>query len=105
MLDLGKNSPIIEHDGSLLKQMEVGVVAPEMGVEPVGKGLKVLVLKKRCGEEVDDAGIMLASCPGSKSHHSAIVHLLDEDGWTLPIGTRNHEGGEPPIVVLKPIGA
>ena len=67
-----------------MKQMEVGVIAPEMGVEPVGEWFQGLLIEGQCSEEVDDTSIMLASCHGAKSHHLSVIQLLDEDSRTLP---------------------
>ena len=105
MLDLSKDAPVIEHDDGLLKQMEVGVVAPEVGVEPMGEGLERSVVEGWCGKEVNNMSMMLTSCSSAESSHSAIIQLFDEDGRALPIWARDSEGREPPIVVLKSIGA
>ena len=85
--------------------MEVGVVTPEAGMEPVGEGLKRLVVKGWCGKEVNNVSIMITSCSSTKSCHYAVVQLFDEDSRALPIQAGDSEGGEPPIVVLKSIGA
>ena len=85
--------------------MEVSVVTPEMGTEPVGEGLKRSVVKGWCSEEVNNASIMLTSCSGAKSHHSSIIQLLNEDSRALPIWLGDSEGREPPIHVLKSIRA
>ena len=105
MLDLSEDTPAVECDDSLLKQMEVSVVAPEVGAEPMGEGLKRSVIEGWCSEEVNNVSIMLTSCPSAKSCHSAIIQLFDEDRRALPIWARDSEGGEPPIVVLKSIRA
>ena len=65
--------------------MEVGVVTPEAGTEPVGEWLQGLVIKGWCSKELDDMSIMLTSCHGAKSCHLSVVQLLDEDSRTLPI--------------------
>ena len=104
-LDLSEDAPVIEHDDGLLEWVEVGVVTPEAGVEPVGKGFEGLVIEGWCEKGVNNASIMLTSCSGAKSCHSAIVQLFDEDSRALPIWARDSEGGEPPVVVLKSIGA
>ena len=85
--------------------MEVSVVAPEVGAEPVGKGFEGLVIKGWCSKEVDDMSIMLTSCHSAKSHHLSIVQLLDEDSRTLPIWTRDSKYRESSIIVLKSIRA
>ena len=85
MLDLGKDPPIVKGNDGLVKWMEVGVITPEAGVEPVGEWFQGLVIKGWCSEEVNDMSIMLTSCHGTKSCHSSIVQLLDEDSRTLPI--------------------
>ena len=85
MLDLSKDSPVIEGDNSLTKQMEVSVVAPEAGMEPVGEWFQGLVVEGQCSKELDNTSIMLASCHGAKSCHLSVVQLLDEDSRTLPI--------------------
>ena len=105
MLDLGKDSPVIESNNSLVKWMEVGVVAPEAGVEPMGKGFEQLIIKGWCSKEVNDTSIMLTSCHSTKSCHSSVVQLLDEDSRTLPICIGDSKYGESSIIVLKSIGA
>ena len=84
-MDLSKDPPVVKGNDGLLKQMEVSVVTPEMGMEPVGKGFKWSIIKGQCSEEANDMSIMLASCHGAKSRHSSIIQLLDEDSRTLPI--------------------
>ena len=68
-----------------MKWMEVSVVAPETGMEPVGKGFEWSIIEGQCSEEVDDMSIMLASCHGAKSHCSSVIQLLDEDSRTVPV--------------------
>ena len=85
--------------------MEVCVVAPEAGVEPVGKGFKGSIFKGWCSEEVDNTSIMLASCHGTKSCHSSIIQLLDEDSRTVPIWTRDSKCGESSSIILISIRA
>ena len=105
MLDLGEDSPVVKSNNGLVKWMEVSVVAPEAGTELVGKGLKQLIIKGWCSEEVDDISIMLASCHGTKSCHLSIVQLLDEDSRTLHICIGDSKYRESSIIVLKSIGA
>ena len=104
-LDLGKDAPVIEGDDSLQKWMEVSVVSPETGVEPMREGFKGLVIEGWCRKEVSDMGIMLTSCHGVKSCHLSVVQLLDEYSRTLPIWTRDSKCRESSIIVLKSIGA
>ena len=104
-LDLDKESPLVKGNNGLVKWMEVSVVAPEVGAEPVGKGPKQLIIEGQCSEEVNDMSIMLTSCHGAKSHHSSIVQLLDEDSRTLPICIGDSKYRESSIMVLKFIGA
>ena len=73
LLGLSEDAPVVKGDDGLQKQMEVGVVTPEADVEPWGKGLKGLIVEGQCSKEVDDTSIMLASCHGTKSHHSSII--------------------------------
>ena len=105
MLDLSKDAPVIEGNDGLLKQMEVGVVTPEVGAEPVREGFEGLVIKGWCSKEVDDMSIMLASCHGAKSCHLSVIQLLDEASRTLPIWTGDSKYGESSIIVLKSIRA
>ena len=97
--------PQVEGDDGLQKWMEVGVVAPEVGMESWGKGLKGSIIEGWCNKEVNDMSIMLASCHGTKSCHSFIIQLLDEDSRTVPIWTRDSKCGESSIIVLISIGA
>ena len=85
--------------------MEVGVVAPEMGTEPVGKGFEWSIVKGWCSKEVDDISIMLTSCHGTKSYHLSVVQLLDEDSRTVPIWTGDSKCGESSSIILISIGA
>ena len=85
--------------------MEVSVVAPEMGTEPVGKGFKWSIVKGQCSKEVDDMSIMLTSCHSAKSCHSSIIQLLDEDSRTVPIWTRDSKCGESSSIILISIRA
>ena len=105
MLDLGEDPPVIEGDNSLLKWMEVSVVTPETGAEPVGKGFEWSIIEGQCSKEVNDMSIMLASCHGTKSCHLSVVQLLDEDSRTLPIWTSDSKYKESSIIVLKSIRA
>ena len=105
MLDLGEDSPVIESNDGLLKQMEVSVVTPETGMEPVGKGLEWLIVKGQCSKEVDNTSIMLASCHSTKSNHSSVIQLLDEDSRTVPIWTGDSKCGESSSIILISIGA
>ena len=73
LLDFSKDAPVIKGDDSHLKQIEVSVVTSEVGTEPVWEQLKRLVIEGWCGKEVNNVGIMLASCSDAKSHHSAII--------------------------------
>ena len=88
-----------------MKWMEVSVVAPEAGAEPVGKGLEWSIIEGQCSKEVDDMSIMLASCHGAKSCHLSVIQLLDEDSRTLPICIGDSKYGESSIIVLKSIRA
>ena len=105
LLDLSKDPPVVNGNDGLLKQMEVGVVAPETGTEPVGKGFEWSIVKGQCSNEVDNMSIMLTSCHGTKSHHSSIIQLLDEDSRTVPIWTRDSKCGESSSIILISIGA
>ena len=81
------------------------MVTPETGVEPVGKGFKWSIVEGWCSEEVNDMSIMLASCHGTKSCHSSVIQLLDEDSRTVPIWTRDSKCGESSSIILISIGA
>ena len=105
MLDLGEDAPVIKGNDGLQKQIEVSVVTPEVGMKLMGEGLERLAIEGWCGKEVNNVSIMLTSCSGAKSCHSPAIQLFDEDNRALPICARDCEGGEPPIIVLKSIGA
>ena len=105
MLDLSEDAPVVKGNNGLLKQMEVSVVTPETGTEPVREGFEGPVIEGWCSEEVDDTSVMLTSCHDAKSCHLSIIQLLDEDSRTLPIWTRDSKYRESSIIVLKSIRA
>ena len=49
-MDLGKDPPVVEGDNSLTEWVEVSVVAPETGTEPVGEGFKGLFIEGWCSK-------------------------------------------------------
>ena len=105
LLDLGEDSPVVKSNDGLLKQMEVSVVTPEMGMEPVGKGFEWLIVEGWCSKEVNDATIILTSCHGTQSCHSSMFWLFDEDSRTVPIWTGDSKCGESSSIILISIRA
>ena len=50
MLDLGKDPLVIKGNDGLAERVEIGVIAPEAGVEPVGEGFEGLFIKGWCSK-------------------------------------------------------